>query len=110
MAHFFQVHRRATFASSALRAPQTTAFVAALERLARTQGVPLLTFRKGQRKDDVMAESRAHLQGEEGILFIRKAQNRVTKRMPGRFRTRHGTTRHSDPCAWGARQVLAKGA
>jgi hypothetical protein len=33
---FFQVHRGATFASSALLAPQTTAFVATLEWLART--------------------------------------------------------------------------
>jgi len=36
VAHFFRRQRGATFASSALMAPLTTAFVAALERFART--------------------------------------------------------------------------
>jgi len=76
-AHFFRAHRGATFASSALMAAQTTAFVAALERFARTQGVPLLSFTKGQRKDDVAAEYRAQVVGEEGVLFIGKAQEKA---------------------------------
>src|SRR5947209_5168707 len=78
VAHFFRVHRGATFASSALMAPTTTAFVAALERFARTQGVPLLTFKKGQRKDEVAAPYRAQFQGEEGVLFMGKAQEKAT--------------------------------
>ncbi len=55
VAHFFRAQRGATFASSALMDPLTTAFVAALERFARTQGIPLFTFAKGQRKDEVAA-------------------------------------------------------
>src|SRR5947209_20025381 len=78
VAHFFRVHRGAMFASSALMAPTTTAFVAALERFARTQGVPLLTFKKGQRKDEVAAPYRAQFQGEEGVLFMGKAQEKAT--------------------------------
>src|SRR5438093_1441539 len=66
VAHFFRQHRGATFASSALMAPTTTAFVAALERFARTQGLPLLTFTKGQRKDDVAAAYGAQFQDEHG--------------------------------------------
>jgi hypothetical protein len=77
VAHFFRQHRGATFASSALMAPTTTAFVAALERFARTQGVPLFTFTKGQRKDAVAAAYRAQFQGEEGVLFIGKAQEKA---------------------------------
>jgi len=78
VAHFFRAHRGATFASSALMEPLTTAFIAALERFARTQGVPLLTFKKGQRKDDIAAEYRAQFQSEEGVLFIGKAQEQAT--------------------------------
>src|SRR5712692_4257129 len=52
---FFRYHRGATFASSALMEPITAAFVAALARFATTQGVPLLTFAPGQRKDEVAA-------------------------------------------------------
>jgi hypothetical protein len=77
VAHFFRVQRGGTFASSALMAPTTTTFVAALERFARTQGVPLLTFPKGQRKDEVAAPYRAQFQGEEGVLFIGKAQEKA---------------------------------
>src|SRR6266516_6117760 len=78
VAHFFRAHRGATFASSALMEPLTTAFIAALERFARTQGVPLLTFKKGQRKDDIAAEYRAQFQSEEDVLFIGKAQEQAT--------------------------------
>ncbi len=78
VAHFFRVHRGATFASSALMAPQSTAFVAALERFARTQGVPLISFKKGQRKDDVATAYRAQFAGEEGVVFIGKAQEKAT--------------------------------
>jgi len=78
VAHFFRAHRGATFASSALMEPMTSAFIAALERFARTQGIPLLTFTKGQRKDAVAAAYRAQFQGAEGVLFIGKAQEKAT--------------------------------
>lgn len=54
--------------------PISHAFVASIERFAQQQGVPLLTFTKGQRKDDVAAAYRARFTGEEGVLFIGKAQ------------------------------------
>jgi hypothetical protein len=74
---FFRHHRGAPLASSALMEPISTAFVAALERYARTQGVPLVTFTKGQRKDAVAAEHLAQFQGREGVLFIGKAQEKA---------------------------------
>jgi len=77
VAHFFRAHRGATFASSALMDPITSAFIAALERFARGQGIPLLTFAKGQRKDEVAAEHLARFTGEEGVLFIGKAQEKT---------------------------------
>ena len=77
VAHFFRAHRGATFASSALMDPITSAFIAALERFARRQDIPLLTFAKGQRTDEVAAEHLARFTGEEGVLFIGKAQEKT---------------------------------
>ncbi len=77
VAHFFRAQRGATFASSALMDPMTTAFIAALERFARTQGIPLLTFAKGQRKDDVAAAYLAQCGQEDGVLFMGKAQEKT---------------------------------
>jgi hypothetical protein len=75
---FFREQRGATFASSALMAPITTAFVTALERFAQAEGVPLLTFAAGQRKDEVAQAHLATFQGAEGVLFIGKAQEKAT--------------------------------
>ena len=44
VAAFFRSHRRQPFASSALMAPISHAFVAAIEAFAAAQGVPLITF------------------------------------------------------------------
>jgi len=74
---FFRYHRGATFASSALMEPITSAFVAAIERFAHTEGVPLVTFAAGQRKDEVAATYLAQFSGEEGVLFIGKAQEKA---------------------------------
>ena len=75
---FFREVRGATFASSALMEPITAAFVKALERFAQTEGVPLVTFAHGQRKDEVAHEYLAAFQGHEGVLFIGKAQEKAT--------------------------------
>jgi len=52
-AAFFVGHRGARYASSALMDPISRAFVASIHRLAADQGVPVIEFAKGQRKDDV---------------------------------------------------------
>ena len=52
IAGFFCCHRREQVASSALMAPMRRAFVQAVERFARDEGVDLVSFRKGERKDD----------------------------------------------------------
>ena len=44
---FFRGHRGQPIASSALMAPISLAFVAAIERFVREQDVPLITFGKG---------------------------------------------------------------
>jgi hypothetical protein len=75
---FFRKHRGHAFASSALMAPMTRAFVDALEGWAQSEKLDLVTFEKKQRKDDVAAEYRERYRGEEGVLFVGKAQEKVS--------------------------------
>jgi hypothetical protein len=74
---FFHHHRGQPFASSVLMQPMSRDFVARLEQYARDQHVPLLTFARDQRKDDVAAEYRARATQAEGVLFIGKAQEKA---------------------------------
>src|ERR1700745_2443736 len=53
---FFREHRGQPLPSAALMSPMTRTFVAALENFAARQGIELVRFEKGQRKDAVMAE------------------------------------------------------
>jgi hypothetical protein len=78
IAWFFRECRGYTFASSALMAPMTRAFVEAIEGYACDQKVDVITFNKSQRKDDVAAEYRRRFNEEEGILFIGKAQEKAS--------------------------------
>jgi hypothetical protein len=77
VAAFFRHHRGHTFASSALMDPMSKAFIAAVEDFTRQQQVPLLTFAKGQRKEDVALDYRERFTGTEGILFVGKAQEKT---------------------------------
>jgi hypothetical protein len=74
---FFRFHRGHTFASSALMEPISAAFVAAIGAFAAAQGVPVVPFTKGQRKDDLARAHLARFTGEEGVLFVGKAQEKT---------------------------------
>jgi hypothetical protein len=74
---FFRSHRGHPFASSALMDPMTKAFVAAMERFAKQEQIPVVQFRKGQRKDDVMAEHLARFDKPEGVVMLGKAQEKT---------------------------------
>src|SRR6266508_2125337 len=79
VAGFFRHHRGHPFASSALMDPISKGFVAAIHAFVQEQGVPLITFAKGQRKDDVMAAHLARLPAPapEGIVFVGRAQEKA---------------------------------
>lgn len=74
---FFREHRGQPLPSAALMSPMTRSFVAALEDFVDRQGIALVQFAKGQRKDAVMAEHLRHFAREEGIVFVGKAQEKV---------------------------------
>src|SRR5512147_1654267 len=77
VAAFFRFHRGETFASSALMDPISTAFIAAVECFVEREQIPLITFAKGQRKDDIAKEHHARSSGTEGIVFVGKAQEKT---------------------------------
>ena len=56
IAAFFVGHRGHRFASSALMAPMTAAFVADIGHFAAVRGLDVVRFAKGQRKDDLTRE------------------------------------------------------
>jgi len=66
---FFREHRRQPWASAALMSPISKRFVAALQRVIQQEGIAVVEFRKGKRKDDVMAERLKKFPAEEGIVF-----------------------------------------
>src|SRR5271166_5040678 len=75
---FFRFHRGQPVASSALMGAMTNDFLRRVEDFVAQHGIPVVAFQKGQRKDDVAAEYRARYRGREGVLFLGKAQEKVT--------------------------------
>ena len=74
---FFHYHRGHSYTSSALMAPMSRAFVAAIEDFVDEHRLPLIVFEKRQRKDDVMAKHLAKCRDPEGVLFVGKAQEKA---------------------------------
>lgn len=77
VAGFFRFHRGHQFASSVLMDPISKTFVAALEQFAKREQIPVIQFRKGERKDDIAAEQRKKFGKPEGVVFIGKAQEKM---------------------------------
>jgi hypothetical protein len=77
VAHFWRNHRGHTFASSALMGPMSREFVKGIEAFAEREGVDLVEFKKGERKEDLAKQYLARFTAEEGVLFIGKAQEKA---------------------------------
>jgi hypothetical protein len=77
VAAFFRFHRGETFASSALMNPMSKSFIAAVDTFVKKEQVPLITFTKGQRKDDITQAYRNRFNGVEGIVVVGKAQEKT---------------------------------
>ncbi len=75
---FFRFHRHQPVVSSALMEPISSAFIKSIETFVEQNGIPLLTFAKKQRKDDIAADYLARFEGSEGILFVGKAQEKIS--------------------------------
>jgi hypothetical protein len=75
---FFRFHRGQPVASSSLMGVMTHAYLRQVDDFVEQHEIPVVAFRKGQRKDDVAAEYRQRCPGTEGVLFLGKAQEKVT--------------------------------
>jgi len=75
---FFRYHRGQPVGSSALMGAMTNDFLRRVDAFVEQQQIPIVLFKKGQRKDDAAAEYRARFRGSEGVLFLGKAQEKVT--------------------------------
>jgi hypothetical protein len=64
--------------STMMVAPMSQRFVEAIARFVVAHGIDLVTFEKGQRKDDVAQQYLASFEGEEGVLFVGKAQEKAS--------------------------------
>ena len=71
---FFRIHRQQPVASSVPMGVMSNAFLGQIDAFVDKHSVPVVQFRKGQRKDDVMKEYLRKFDKEEGIVFIGKAQ------------------------------------
>ena len=95
---FLREQRKCPIASSAAMGPISHDFVEAIERYVEKHQLPLLTFEKGQRKDEVVAPYLKAAAGQEGIVLVGKAQEKTTTfrtlkgRGPGGFPRLYRTT------------------
>ena len=92
---FFRFHRGQPVASSSLMGVMTNAFLQQVDAFVERHGIPVVPLRKGQRKDEVAAEYRRSFPGSEGVLFLGKAQEKVTI-----FRTEKRTDRNGKKYPW----------
>jgi hypothetical protein len=76
--YFVKSQLGARVPSTMMVAPMSQQFVEAIERFVATEGIELVTFEKGQRKDDIAQQYLAAFEGEEGVLFIGKAQEKAS--------------------------------
>src|SRR3954467_3992660 len=64
---FFVGHRGYHYASTALMDPMTKAFVADIHGFVAARGLELISFAKGQRKDDLAQQFLAKFTEPEGV-------------------------------------------
>lgn len=77
LCYFLRDHLGHPIPSPALFAPMLERFVGAIKTYAMTQDIPLITFDRGQRKDDVVAAHRAQRRMDDGVVVIGVAQEKM---------------------------------
>jgi hypothetical protein len=75
---FIRIHRGHPVASTAMVEPISRRFVESIEGYVRDHDIPMITFAKGQRKDDIANQHRAAFTQDEGVVFVGKAQEKCT--------------------------------
>jgi hypothetical protein len=94
-AYFLRTQLGVRVPSTVMVAPMSERFVQAIERFTEMEGIDLVTFEKGQRKDDLAQEYLAAFDGDEGVLFVGKAQEKARV-----FRTEKRRDAQGRPYPW----------
>ncbi len=96
LVYFLKTQLGVRVPSTVMVAPMSQRFVDAIERFVAAAGLDLVTFKKGQRKDDVAHQYLAKFKGQEGVLFVGKAQEKASVfRTEKRRDARGGPVDHS---------------
>jgi hypothetical protein len=80
------------FASTKQAVAMTKAFVKSIEVFIQDEGLELVRFKKGQRKDDVLQRKLRGFKKAEGVLFVGVAQEKVRVPRTTRKRSASGAT------------------
>ena len=86
---YLRVHRGQRFASTTAVTPMTEAFIRNIDQFVNDEGVDLVGFQKGQRKDDVTQKYLRRFPQREGVLYVGKAQEKARVMRTERRRSRH---------------------
>jgi hypothetical protein len=74
---YLRVHHGQRFASTAAVTPMTETFVRNIEAFVNAEGIDLVAFEKGQRKDDVTQKYLQSFGKSEGVVYVGKAQEKA---------------------------------
>ena len=87
VAAFFRGYLGNRFASTKSAAPMTDAFITRIRDFIHEGDIPMVRFKKGQRKDDVFKEHLRCFKAKEGVVFVGIAQekNRVPRTVRKHF-------------------------
>lgn len=77
LVYFLEKHRGEMIGSPELLGRITRGFASAVKTYAETEGIALVKFKKGMRKDDVAKKYHRQFDKEEGVVFIGVAQEKV---------------------------------
>ena len=86
---YLRVHRGQRFASTTAVTPMTEAYVRNIDHFVGSEGVDLVAFEKGQRKDEVTQRYLRRFTKSEGVLYVGKAQEKARVMRTERRRSRH---------------------
>jgi hypothetical protein len=92
IATFCRQQLNAPIPSPALFRPLLERFVHDVEAFAQQHDVPIIHFSRGQKKDAIAEQQRAHFSADEGVVFIGIAQEKATS-----FKAHKNTTQ---PGVW----------
>src|SRR5262249_4934819 len=77
IAWYFRGHLGHRFASTKEASPMTERFIARIGRFQSDEGLELVRFQKGQRKDDVFKDRLKNFKQTHGVVFIGVAQEKA---------------------------------